>query len=51
MISFQIKIDKKTWDNFKKIVPQSTTMNQAIINLIENQIKKGEFAGSYSYDK
>jgi len=34
-----LEIDKKTWEEFKEKVPRSLTLNQAVVLLIEQEVK------------
>ena len=35
-----IEVEKELWDKFKSITPRTKTLNQAIIELIEKEVKK-----------
>lgn len=35
-----IEIEKELWDKFKLITPRTKTLNQAIIELIEKEVKR-----------
>jgi hypothetical protein len=35
-----LRINKDTWELFKSIIPRTITLNKAIINLIEKEIKR-----------
>ena len=35
-----LEIEKKTWDSFKLIIPRTITLNDAVVELIEKEIKK-----------
>ncbi|MEM2445749.1 MAG: hypothetical protein QW734_03740 [Candidatus Bathyarchaeia archaeon] len=39
-ISFRLTVDKKLWQKFKATIPLNMTINQAIIMLIIERVKK-----------
>lgn len=42
MVKYQIELDNDLWHQFKEIVPKSTTLNDAIVELIKEQVKASE---------
>lgn len=36
-----LEIDKKTWDKFKEKIPRTITLNEAVVKLIEKEVKNG----------
>ncbi len=38
-----LEIDKKVWAAFKDHVPRTITLNNAIVKLIEFEMKEGEY--------
>lgn len=35
-----LSIEKKLWDDFKSIVPRTTTLNGTVVSLVEAFVKK-----------
>lgn len=35
-----LEIEKSLWEKFKEVIPRIITLNDAIVELIENRIKK-----------
>lgn len=35
-------IEKEIWENFKKIIPRTETLNDTIVELIKKKLKKEE---------
>ena len=35
-----LEIDKKLWNKFKETTPRTKTLNQAIVNLIKESVKR-----------
>ena len=35
-----LEIEKNLWDKFKEMIPRTKTLNDAIIELIEREVKK-----------
>ena len=37
-ITFLLTVEKSTWDAYKSVLTKDTTINDAIVSLIENEI-------------
>ena len=35
-----LEIEKSLWDKFKEITPRTITLNDAVVDLIEKEVKK-----------
>ncbi|MEM1689447.1 MAG: hypothetical protein QXX33_00475 [Candidatus Hadarchaeales archaeon] len=40
MVKYTIEVDDKIWKEFKKIITKDKTINQAIVELIVERVKK-----------
>jgi len=39
-ITYPIKVNKGLWDKFKDTIPRTKNLNEAIVELIEKEVKK-----------
>lgn len=37
-----LEINFKTWEQYKQIVPRGTTLNQSVVELIEEKLKRNK---------
>lgn len=40
-ITYPLIIDKELWIRFKDMVPRTKTLNDALVELVEERVKKG----------
>jgi len=42
MTKYTIEVEDKVWGEFKKTITKDKTLNQAIVELIEEKVKSGK---------
>lgn len=41
-VTYPLIIDKELWNRFKDLVPRTKTLNDALIELVEERVKEAE---------
>lgn len=49
MVKYTIEVDDKIWEEFKKTITKDKTINQAIVEMIVEKVKKHN-KGALAYD-